>query len=89
MPMRFKTLELHDLSIGEYLNEKYVLWLDFRTIDKDTLHGTDRKIGSAVEGIILQIEKKAEMAGLLNAHICIIMDAMLNIQNREHVCTIY
>ena len=49
--------------------DKYALWLDFRMINENTLHGTSRKIGSAVEGIILQIEKKAEMAGVLTGHI--------------------
>ena len=32
-----KQLKLHDLSIEEYLNNKYALWLDFRMIDEDTL----------------------------------------------------
>ena len=29
-----KQLKLHDLSVDEYLDNKYALWLDFRTIDK-------------------------------------------------------
>ena len=29
-----KHLQLHDLSVGEYLADKYALWLDFRTIAK-------------------------------------------------------
>ena len=28
-----KHLQLYDLSLGEYLGNKYALWLDFRTID--------------------------------------------------------
>ena len=28
-------LHLYDLSLGEYLTNKYVLWLDFRTIDEN------------------------------------------------------
>ena len=45
-------------------------------------HGTGRCIENASEGIItLQIEKKAESAGALNAYIYLIMDAQLNIQN--------
>ena len=39
-----KHLQLHDLSVGEYLTEKYALWLDFRTIDENTLHGMGRTI---------------------------------------------
>ena len=30
----------HDLGMGEYLTDKYALWLDFRTIDENSLHGT-------------------------------------------------
>ena len=27
-------LQLYDLTVGEYLVNKYALWLDFRTIDE-------------------------------------------------------
>ena len=57
-------LELYDLSLGEYLTDRYALWLDFRTIDENEPHGTGRRIENASEGITLQIEKKAESAGL-------------------------
>ena len=35
-------LQLYDLSVGEYLNNKYALWLDFRTIDENSLHRMGR-----------------------------------------------
>ena len=76
-----KHLQLHSLSIGEYLTDHYALWLDFRMIYENDLHGTGRRIENASEGITLQIEKKAESAGSLNASIYLIMDAQLNIQN--------
>ena len=63
-----KHLELYDLSLGEYLVNKYALWLDFRMIDENELHGTGRRIENALEGITLQIEKKAESAGAHNAY---------------------
>ena len=44
---------------------------------------------NALEGIILQIEKKAEIAGSLNAYIYLIMDAQLNIQNGAYVSLLY
>ena len=66
MPMRCKNNynddNNYDLSIGEYLTDKYALWLDFRMIDENTLHGMGRGIGSAGGGITLEIEKKAESA---------------------------
>ena len=62
-----KHLQPHNVNVGEYLTDKYALWLDFRTIDENFLHGTSRRIENASEGITLQIEKKEESAGALNA----------------------
>ena len=84
-----KHLQLYDLSLGEYLVNKYALWLDFRMIDENELHGTGRRIENASEGVTLQIEKKAESAGALNTYIYLIMDAQLNIQNGTYVSVVY
>ena len=84
-----KHLQLYDLSLGEYLVNKYALWLDFRTTDENKLHGTGRHIENASEGITLQIEKKAESAGALSAYIYLIMDAQLNIQNGTYISAVY
>ena len=84
-----KQLQLHNVNVGEYLTDKYALWLDFRTIDENFLHGTGRRIENASEGITLQIEKKAESAGALNAYIYLIMDAQLNIQSGTYVFALY
>ena len=84
-----KHLQLYDLSLGEYLVNKYTLWLDFRTIDENELHGTGRHIENASEGITLQIQKKAESARALNAYIFLIMDAQLNIQSGTYVSAVY
>ena len=67
-------LQLYDVSLGEYLVNKL-----------NELNGTGRRI----EGITLQIEKKAETAGALNAYIYLIMDAQLNIQSGAYVSAIY
>ena len=84
-----KHLQLYDLSLGEYLVNKYALWLDFRTIDESELHEMGRRIENASEGITLQIEKKQESAGALYAYIYLIMDAQLNIQSGAYVSAIY
>ena len=90
MLMKFKRhLQLYDLSLGEYLVNKFALWLDFRTIDENELHRTGRHIENASEGITLQIEKKEESAGALNAYIYLIMDAQLNIQSGAYVSVVY
>ena len=82
-------LQLHDVSLGEYLTDRYALWLDFRTIDKNVLHEMGRKIVDAQEGITLQVEKKSESAGALSAYIYLIMDAQLNIQNGAFISAVY
>ena len=84
-----KHLQLHNVNVGEYLTDKYALWLDFRTIDENFLHGTGRRIENASEGITLQIEKKEESAGALNAYIYLNMDAQLNIKDGAYVSTVY
>ena len=84
-----KHLQLYNLSLGEYLVNKYALWLDFRMIDENELHGTGRRIENASEGITLQIEKKSESARTLNAYIYLIMDAQLNIKSGAYVSAVY
>ena len=75
--------------MGEYLNDKYALWINFRRIDENTFHGTGKKVGSGGGGITLQIEKKAESAGAHNAYIYLIMNARLKIQKGAFVSAIY
>ena len=84
-----KHLQLYDLSVGECLTDKYALWLSFRTIDENELHGMGRQIGNTSGGITIQIEKKAETDGALNSYIYLIMDAQLNIQNGAYVSAVY
>ena len=84
-----KNLQLYDLSVGEYLTDKYGLWLDFRTIDENELHKMGRNIGDTSGGITIQIKKKAETAGALNANIYLIMDAQLNIKDGIYVSAVY
>ena len=82
-------LQLYDVSLGEYLVNMYALWLDFRMIAENELHRMGRHIENASEGITLQIEKKAESAGALNAYIYLIMDVQLNIQNGAYISAVY
>ena len=86
---RIVQISVHDVNVGEYLIDKYALWLDFRTIDENVLHRTGRKIRNALDGINLQIEKKTESAGNLYAYVYLTTDAQLNIQNGMYVSTWY
>ena len=82
-------MQLYDLSLGEYLVNRYALWLGFRMTDENKIHRTGRHIENASEGITLQIEKKEESAGALNAYIYLIMDAQLNNQNGAYISAVY
>ena len=82
-------LQLYDLSVGEYLVNKYALWLDFRMIDENELHGMGRQIGNRSGGITIQVEKKAESPGDLKAYIYLIVDAQLNIKDGAYVSAVY
>ena len=41
-------LQLYDVSLGEYLVNKYALWLDFRMIDENELHRMGRRIEKCI-----------------------------------------
>ena len=59
-----KSLQLYDLSVGEYLVNKYALWLDFRTIDANELHGTGRQIGNTSGESPYRLRRKQKQLGL-------------------------
>ena len=59
-----KQLQLYDLSLGEYLVNKYALWLDFRTIDENELHGTGRRIEMHWKALPYKLRKKKNQLGL-------------------------
>jgi len=84
-----KDLGLADVTVAEYLTDKYALWLDMRTNDDDSLHGSGRRIENASEGITLQITKKAEAAGALNVYLYVLMDAQLNIEDGRFNSAVY
>ena len=46
-----KDLQLHNINIASYYTNKYALWLDFRTIDDNALHGSGRQLENTSEGI--------------------------------------
>ena len=61
-----KDLQLLHVNIASYYTDKYALWLDFRTIDDNKLHGSGRRLENTSEGIRLQITKEAGSAGKLS-----------------------
>ena len=84
-----KDLQLHNVNIASYYTDKYALWLDFRTIDDNRLHGSGRRLENTSEGIQLQITKKAESAGKLSCYLYIFQDAQINISDSQFLNVVY
>ena len=84
-----KDLQLHNVDIASYYTDKYALWLDFRTIDDNRLHGRGRRLDNTSEGIRLQITKKAESAGKLSCYLYIFQDAQINISDAQFLNVVY
>ena len=84
-----KDLQLHNVDIASYYTDRYALWLDFRTIDDNRLHGSGRRLGNTSEGIRLQITKKAESAGKLSCYLYIFQDAQINISDAQFLNVVY
>ena len=84
-----KDLQLHNVNIASYYTNKYALWLDFRTIDNNRLHGSGRQLENTSEGIRLRITKKAESAGKLSCYLYIFQDAQINISDAQFLNVVY
>ena len=84
-----KDLQLHNVNIASYYTNKYALWLDFRTLDDNRLHGSGRQLENTSEGIRLQITKKAESAGKLSCYLYIFQDAQINVSDAQFLNVIY
>ena len=84
-----KDLQLHNVNIASYYTNKYALWLDFRTIDDNRLHGSGRRLENTSEGIQLQVTKKAESAGKLSCYLYIFQDAQINISDSQFLNVVY
>ena len=51
-------IQKDNVNIASYYTDKYALWLDFRTIDDNKLHGLGRRLENTSKGIRLQITKR-------------------------------
>ena len=82
-----KDLGLANVSLGEFLTSKFCLAIDLKSSDDDRLHGSGRRIEDDGSGISIHITKEVEPAGTLNAYIFTVLDALLNLENGDHVNT--
>ena len=84
-----KDLQLHNVNIASYYTNKYALWLDFRTIDDNRLHGSCRRLENTSEGIRLQITKEAGALAKLSCYLYIFQDTQINISDAQFLNVVY
>ena len=84
-----KDLQLHSVNIASFYTDKYALWLDFRTIDDNRLHGSGRRLENTSEGIQLQITKESGSVGKLSCYLYIFQDAQINISDAQFLNVVY
>ena len=84
-----KDLQLHNVNIASYYTNKYALWLDFRTIDDNRLHGSYRRLENTSEGIRLQITKEAGALAKLSCYLYIFQDTQINISDAQFLNVVY
>ena len=76
-----KELYFTNITLEKYLTDNYALWLDLRTVDDNTLHGSGRRVENASEGITIQITKEKEADELINVYLYVIQDAQINFED--------
>ena len=84
-----KDLQLHNVNIASYYTDKYALWLDFRTIDDNRLHGSARRLENTSKGIRLQITKESGSVGKLSCYLYIFQDAQINTSDTQFLNVVY
>ena len=76
-----KDLNFSDTTLEKYLTKQFALWLDLRTTDDNSLHGSGRRIENASEGITIQITKEAGADASINVYLFVIQDAQINFED--------
>ena len=79
--MIVKDLYFTDTTLEKYLTNNYALWLDLRSTDDNSLHGSGRRIENASEGITIQITKEAGADEPINVYLFVIQDAQINFED--------
>lgn len=83
--------ELHnsDLTMDKYYTDKFALWLDFRSYDKDHHHNTGRELRNTGDSIVLQIKKEVETAGTLQCHVFVVLHAEIKMSDNKYNASNY
>lgn len=77
-----KFLGSDDVTLGDFLTEKYALCIDLRPSTDPSQHGNGVNLQNTSEGITLEIHRVAGTgSGKLNLHVFVFQDAQLNLFN--------
>ena len=76
-----KQISCTNTILEKYLTTNYALWLDLRSTDDNSLHGSGRRIENASEGITIQITKDAGNDKPINIYLFVIQDAQINFED--------
>ena len=76
-----KEVYFTETTLEKYLTTNYALWLDLRSTDDNSLHGSGRRIENASEGITIQIEKKPGADEPINVYLFVVQDAQINFED--------
>ena len=84
----FLTEKMKDITVSNVGVEKYYarnnfgLWIDLRTTEDNSLHGSGRKLQNTKDGIQVSFNKDNKEYSM---HVFVVSDAQLNIQNCQLV----
>ena len=83
MDEAMKKTDLCNMNLEKYYtNNNFGLWIDLRTTEDNTLHGSGRKLNNTKDGIQISVNKgKVECT----MHAFVISDAQINIHNGQLV----
>ena len=84
----FGDSDLTGIEMGDYYKDKYGLWLDFRSTDDNSAHGSGRRIGDG-GGIQIQMTREAESQAPLTMYVFLIMDAQLTVEDGNFKSLMY
>ena len=69
------------MNMGEFFTNGYCLFVDFRAIADNKLHGGGRRLKNTSDGVSLEITKKADESGKITCYVFVVQDAQLNFAN--------
>lgn len=72
-----KDAALPSIDQTTFFQNRYGLWLDFRTSDDNAAHGSARNIDGSIS---LKLGRTKQAAGEINCYVYLVMDAHLNIE---------